>query len=181
MNQIPIIDLSLFNNNDIESKQKIVNQIYQACHEIGFIYVKNHNLPNNLINQVFDYSEYLFNQPLEVKQKTAQSDEFSNQGYVGIERERLSPENPGDLKEAFNISNFTTFDNSSNSLYLNPVIPQFYKTCSQIANNILKAFSLALELPENFFTTNHNQQNHTLRLLHYPALQQQPKPGQIRE
>lgn len=71
MNQIPIIDLSLFNNNDIESKQKIVNQIYQACHEIGFIYVKNHNLPNNLINQVFDYSEYLFNQPLEVKQKTA--------------------------------------------------------------------------------------------------------------
>lgn len=85
------------------------------------------------------------------------------------------------MKEAFNINNLTTFENSSNSLYLNPVIPRFYKTCCQIANHILKAFSLALELPENFFTTNHNQQNHTLRLLHYPALQQQPKPGQIRE
>jgi len=180
MSQIPIIDLSLFSNGDIESKQNIVNQIYQACHEIGFIYITNYNLSSKLINQVFDYSKYLFSQPLKVKQKMAWSDEFNNQGYVGIERERLNPDNPGDLKEAFNISNLTTFDNSSNPLYLNPVIPRFYKTCSQIANNILKAFSLALELPEDFFTINHNQQNHTLRLLHYPALQQPPKPGQIR-
>ncbi|MEL6460135.1 MAG: 2OG-Fe(II) oxygenase family protein [Cyanobacteria bacterium J06621_15] len=177
MSKIPIIDLSLIHNNDIESKQKIAKQIYQACHEIGFIYIKNNNLSNILLNQVFDYSKYLFNQPLEVKQKMAWSDEFSNQGYIEIERESLNPDNPGDLKEAFNIANF---DNLPTSLYISPAIINFYKACTEIANNILKAFSLALELPEDFFTTNHNQQNHTLRLLHYPALQQQPKPGQIR-
>lgn len=180
MNQIPIIDLSLIDNNDIESKQIIAKKIYQACHEIGFIYIKNYNLSAKLIEQVFDYSKYLFDLPLDVKQNMAWSDEFSNQGYVGIERERLSPNNPGDLKEAFNITNLTTFENSPNYLHLNPIILRFYKTCSQIANNILRAFSLALELPEDFFIINHNQQNHTLRLLHYPALQQQAKPGQIR-
>ncbi len=37
-----------------------------------------------------------------------------------------------------------------------------------------------MELPEDFFTTRHNQQNHTLRLLHYPPLQTSPKPGQVR-
>ncbi|MCJ8280752.1 MAG: isopenicillin N synthase family oxygenase [Rivularia sp. ALOHA_DT_140] len=177
MNKIPIIDLSLFQNDKIKSKQEIVKQIYQACSEIGFIYIKNYNLSANLIQQVFDYSKYLFDLPLEVKQNMAWSDEFSNQGYVGIERERLNPEYPGDLKEAFNI---VRLENFPTSLYLSPAIPNFYKACTEVANNILKALSLALELPENFFITNHNQNNHTLRILHYPALQQQPKPNQIR-
>ena len=158
MNKIPIIDLSLFQNGDIESKQKIAKQIYQTCHEIGFIYVKNYNLSPKLIEQVFDYSKYLFDLPLEVKQNMAWRDEFSNQGYVGIERERLNPDNPGDLKEAFNI---VRLDNSPTALYLPPAIPNFYKACAETANTILEAFSLALELPEDFFTTNHNQQNHT--------------------
>lgn len=177
MSQIPIIDLSLFRSDNIETKQNIVKQIYQACHEIGFIYIANSGISSKLIEQVFKYSKYLFDLPLETKQKMAWSDEFSNQGYVGIERERLNPENPGDLKEAFNI---VKLDNFPTSLYLSPAIPAFYKACTKVANSILQAFSLALELPEYFFTNNHNQQNHTLRLLHYPALQQPPKNGQIR-
>ncbi|BAY86195.1 2OG-Fe(II) oxygenase [Calothrix parasitica NIES-267] len=177
MTQIPIIDLSLIHNKDINSKQKIGKQIYQACHEIGFIYIKKYNLSSTLIDQVFDYSKYLFDLPLDVKQNMAWSDEFSNQGYVGIERERLNPNNPGDLKEAFNV---VGLDNLPTSLFISPAIPIFYQACSEVANIILTAFSLALELPEDFFTINHNQKNHTLRLLHYPALQQQPKPGQIR-
>ncbi|MBV6624615.1 MAG: isopenicillin N synthase family oxygenase [Rivularia sp. (in: Bacteria)] len=177
MSKIPIIDLSLFNNGDIDEKQNVVKQIYQVCHEIGFIYIKNYNISPKLTEQVFEYSQYLFNLSLEAKQKMAWSDEFSNQGYVGIERERLNPDNPGDLKEAFNIFRF---DNFPTSLYLAPAIPSFYEACTEVANNILAAFSLALKLPEDFFTKNHNQQNHTLRLLHYPALRQSPKIGQIR-
>ena len=177
MHEIPIIDLLLFSNGDIKSKQEIVKQIYQACHEIGFIYIKNYNISPSLIEQIFEYSKYLFDFPLEVKQNMAWSDEFSNQGYVGIERERLNPENPGDLKEAFNIVRLDSFPTS---LYIAPAIPSFYKASTEAANTILEAFSLALELPLHFFTINHNQQNHTLRLLHYPALQQPPKTGQIR-
>ncbi|AFY58940.1 dioxygenase, isopenicillin N synthase [Rivularia sp. PCC 7116] len=177
MSQIPIIDFSLFNKGDISEKQNVVKQIYQACHEIGFIYIANSGISPILLKQVFEYSKYLFNLPLEVKQNTAWRDEFSNQGYVGIERERLNPDYPGDLKEAFNIFRF---DNFPTSLYLSPAIPSFYKACTEIANNVLAAFSLALKLPEDFFSINHNQQNHTLRLLHYPPLRQLPKIGQIR-
>ncbi|MEO1428939.1 MAG: 2-oxoglutarate and iron-dependent oxygenase domain-containing protein [Cyanobacteria bacterium J06633_8] len=177
MLKIPIIDLSLFNKGDIDEKENVVKQIYQACHEIGFIYIANSGISPILIEQVFEYNQYLFDLPLEVKQKMAWSDEFSNQGYVGIERERLNPDNPGDLKEAFNIFRF---DNFPTYLYLAPAIPSFYKACTEVANNILAAFSLALKLPEDFFSINHNQQNHTLRLLHYPPLQELPKIGQIR-
>ncbi|MBN3882611.1 MULTISPECIES: isopenicillin N synthase family dioxygenase [unclassified Nostoc] len=170
---IPVIDLTAFTNGNATTRQAVVKQIYQACHEIGFMHLENSGISKNLINQVFTHSKSFFNLPLEVKQKQAWSDELSNTGYVGIERERLNPNKPGDLKEALNI-------NKQVAIKIDASIVTFYDSCTELANTILQAFALALELPENYFTTRHNQQNHTLRLLHYPPLQTPPKAGQVR-
>jgi isopenicillin N synthase-like dioxygenase len=59
-------------------------------------------------------------------------------------------------------------------------ILSFWAACVEVTNTILKTFALALELPEDFFILNHHEQAHTLRLLHYPPLQQSPKTGQVR-
>ena len=185
MVKIPVIDFSLFINGNATTRQTIIQQIYQACHEIGFMYLKNTNISHDLIKQVLEQSKDFFDLPLTVKQQVAWSHEFSNQGYVGIERERLNPNNPGDLKEAFNINTKVTDKLSpksavSDSPAKNPDILTFYEACTELANKVLQAFALALELPEDFFATNHNQQNHTLRLLHYPPLSQPPKLKQVR-
>ncbi|RCJ34170.1 2OG-Fe(II) oxygenase, partial [Nostoc sp. ATCC 53789] len=155
------------------NRQAVVKQIYQACHEIGFIYLQNSGISKDLIEQVFSYNQSFFKQPLEVKQKLAWSDEFCNTGYVALERERLDPNKPGDLKEAFNV-------NKEGTVRMDASIVAFYESCTKLANTILQIFALALELPEDFLTTKHNQYNHTLRLLHYPPLQTPPKPGQVR-
>jgi isopenicillin N synthase-like dioxygenase len=179
--KIPVIDFSLFSNGNQAEKQTVIKEIYQACHQIGFMYLQNHFIPEDLIEQVFTKSKNFFDLPLEAKQKLAWSNEISNQGYVGMERERLNPEQPGDLKEAFNIGRqeekrYTSAPvPSSQSL-----LPNFYNTCTQLANKVLQAFAIALELPEDFFTTNHSEKHHTLRLLHYPPLQQAALPGQVR-
>ncbi|MBW4612876.1 MAG: isopenicillin N synthase family oxygenase [Desmonostoc vinosum HA7617-LM4] len=175
---IPLIDFSPF-TKDTRTKQTVVKQIYQACHQIGFMYLQNPRISQNLTDQVFAQSKSFFNLPLEIKQKLAWNNEFSNIGYVGIERERLNPNNPGDLKEAFNIGKIR-YISLANSLANNPDLLTFYETCTELANTVLQAFALALELREDFFTIKHNQQNHTLRLLHYPPLQTPPKPGQVR-
>jgi isopenicillin N synthase-like dioxygenase len=169
---IPIIDLAAF-SQDNTTKPTVVKEIYQACHEIGFMYLQNHGISQELIEQVFTQSQSFFNLPLAVKQQLAWSDEFSNTGYVGIERERLNPKQPGDLKEALNIGkqmkNLPEFTSLA-----------FYDACTKLANTVLQAFALALELPEDFFTYRHTQENHTLRSLHYPPLPTTPKPGQLR-
>ena len=170
---IPIIDLTAFTDGDTITRQNIIKQIYQACHEIGFMYLQNSGVSKYLIKQVFSYSKSFFNLPLEVKQKQAWSDEFNNTGYVGLERERLDPNKPGDLKEAFNV-------NKQAAMEIDASILAFYDSCTELANTVLQAYALALELPEDFFITRHNQQNHTLRLLHYPPLQTPPKSGQVR-
>ncbi|MBP5974251.1 isopenicillin N synthase family oxygenase [Brasilonema sp. CT11] len=184
MLEIPVIDLSAFTTGKATAKQTIVQQIYQACYEIGFMYLKNTNISHNLINQVLKQSKDFFDLPLTLKQQLAWTDEFSNQGYVGFERERLNPNNPGDLKEAFNIGKQKLTDialtDKLSSPAKNPHILNFYQACTELANKVLQAIALALELPEDFFATNHNQQNHTLRLLHYPSLSQPPKLQQVR-
>ncbi|ARV60918.1 2OG-Fe(II) oxygenase [Nostocales cyanobacterium HT-58-2] len=191
MFKIPVIDFSLFTNGHTTARQSVIQQIYQACHEVGFMYLKNTGMSKDLMNKLFKQSKDFFELPLELKQQLAWSDEFNNQGYVGFERERLNPNNPGDLKEAFNIgkqkvTNKDVLDKLSTNFAAsvspaqNSDILTFYEACTKLANKVLQAFALALQLPEDFFATNHNQQNHTLRLLHYPSLSQPPKPGQVR-
>ncbi|RCJ31313.1 2OG-Fe(II) oxygenase [Nostoc minutum NIES-26] len=179
---IPIIDLAAFSNGDAVTRQRVVKQVYQACHEIGFMYLQNPGISKDLVQQVFALNKSFFNLPLTVKQQLAWSNEFSNTGYVGIERESLDSNKPGDLKEAFNVSKaeLTCPTVSSISPAKNPKIFTFFQACTEIANKVLQAFALALELPEDFFTTRHNRQHHTLRSLHYPPLQTLAKPGQVR-
>ncbi len=235
MVEIPVIDFSLFSNGNVTAKQAVVEQIYQACHEIGFMYLKKTGISIDKIVSVLIQSKYFFNLPLEVKQQQAWSNEFSNQGYVGIERERLDPNKPGDFKEAFNIGKQGATDSATDSATdeiadvtdsatdeiadvtdsatdeiadvtdelsvgltdqisatsvttsvasvspaSDPCILAFYEACSEVANRVLQAFALALQLPCDFFATRHDRQNHTLRLLHYPPLLQPPKLGQVR-
>jgi isopenicillin N synthase-like dioxygenase len=193
--QIPIIDFEPFINDRESARQTVVEQIYQACHKIGFMYLKNSGISQNLIDQLFIQAKQFFNLPYEVKQQLAWSDEFSNRGYVGIERERLDPDKPGDLKEAFNVGkegdkgdkeelkasqSSLSVPFSAVSLAKDPCILAFWNASTAAADRILQAFALALQLPEDFFSSRHDQQNHTLRLLHYPPLQKLPKPGQVR-
>jgi len=169
---IPVIDFSVFTNGDATARQTVVDQIYQACHQIGFMYLDNTGISIDVLKKVFTQSKYFFNLPLAMKQQLAWSNEFSNQGYIGIEREHLDPNKPGDLKEAFNVGKQKATED--------PCIVAFYQACTEVANRVLQAFALALQLPFDFFATRHDRQNHTLRLLHYPPLQQPPKLGQVR-
>lgn len=171
MIEIPLIDISTFLKGNPITRQSIAKHIYQACHEIGFMYLQNPGISKELVEQVFTQSKSFFDLPLGMKQQLSWSDKFSNTGYVGLERERLNPHKPGDLKEAFNIGK------QANT---HPSILALYEACTELTNTTLQAFALALELPTDFFVTRHNQQNHTLRLLHYPPLQTTPQPGQVR-
>jgi isopenicillin N synthase-like dioxygenase len=166
MANIQVIDFSLFTQGNLQDKQAVIPQIYQACHQTGFMYLQNIDIPPKLINRVFEQNKSFFNLPLETKQQFAWDNELSNQGYVGIGRENLNPLQPGDLKEAFNITNW---ENSHIPNVFDAAIAEFYQACTKLANQILAAIALSLELPLDFFTNHHNQHHHTMRSLCYPV------------
>ncbi|WP_199197203.1 isopenicillin N synthase family oxygenase [Chroococcidiopsis sp. CCALA 051] len=178
--QIPIIDLQTFVNGDESERQAVVDRVYQACHEIGFLYIKNSGISSHLIQQLFMHSQHFFNLSFETKTQIAWLDESHNSGYVSIERERLDPKQPGDLKEALNLNLKSINQHLEFRTEFRSCVVNFWEACVQVTNTVLQTFTLALQIPEDFFIANHNAQAHTLRLLHYPPLQQPPKLGQVR-
>lgn len=190
--EIPLIDFTPFVENDPEGKQRVAQEIYHACHEVGFLYLTHHGIQSNFITDIFKQSQQFFSLPLEEKNKIAWSSEFSNRGYVGIERERLDETNPGDLKEAFNVGKEVSPEEAgaNATLLLNQWPPRqeefrqtvkmFFEQCAAAAARVFQAFAIALDMPESFLVDKHQSHNYTLRLLHYPPLNGVPKPGQIR-
>lgn len=195
---IPVIDFHPFIHGSADEQNAVAEQIYRACHEIGFMYLKNLDLSSKSIEKMFHQSQHFFNLPQSVKNQIAWSDEFSNRGYAGIERERLAHNKPGDWKEAFNVgAEDVNFDNqpSANSAQEDPyrankwppredsfrqTTLQFYQDATEVAEQLCHAFAIALNLPESFFLDNHDRHHHTLRLLHYPPITKAPQPEQQR-
>ena len=188
-----MIDFSAFLSNRSDEKQAVAQSIYRACHDIGFMYLKNHGISQDAIAQVFEQSQQFFALPLTEKQATAWSSETKNRGYVGLERERLDETKPGDLKEAFNVGREVSSDELSDDWQALAVnqwpkeqddfkasVSEFFEVCAEAAERIFRAFAIALQMPETYIADRHQSRGYTLRLLHYPPMKMVPKPGQIR-
>ncbi len=191
LDSIPVIDFESFAKGCVSDRQKVAQEIYSACREVGFMYLKNHGVSKASVERIFQQSQKFFALPLETKQQLAWSSEFSNRGYVGIKRERLNPERPGDAKECFNVGKEGATTDAINSALTQNLWPpddkefrkavlEFFDICTDIANQVFCAFALSLNLPDSFIVDRHRDQEHTLRLLHYPPMLQLPEPGQIR-
>lgn len=190
---LPTIDFAAFAQGTSSTRQAIAEQLYQACQSVGFFYCRNLGISPPLIQQAFAQSQLFFDLPQTVKDVVAWSHGESNRGYVGLGRESLNPQQPGDLKEAFNVGQEVPQIASSDASVVTPqnqwpagqdsfqkTTLQFYQACSSAVETLFEAFALALQLPHNFFCDRHLQQDYTLRLLHYPPLIDAPVTAQIR-
>lgn len=174
---LPVISFAAFASGDQLAKQRVAQQIAQACQTYGFFYLDQHGLSSDQIAQAFSQAKNFFDQPLAVK-KQMQRQPQTNCGYVSLQSERLNPNRPGDLKEALNVGIETQWLPELSSVQA--VIEPFYQACiAQVALPLLEALALALELPESFFVERHGQ-NFFLRLLHYPPLLRSPDANQLR-
>lgn len=52
---IPIIDFELLRSGCPDDARKTGREVYEAFRDIGFAYIKNHGLPQELINQAFEW------------------------------------------------------------------------------------------------------------------------------
>jgi isopenicillin N synthase-like dioxygenase len=57
---IPVIDLSCYREGSLDTKNT-ANSIREACKSVGFFYIKNHGVPEELINSIFQNSKKFFN------------------------------------------------------------------------------------------------------------------------
>nr|XP_034332154.1 UPF0676 protein C1494.01-like isoform X2 [Crassostrea gigas] len=183
MTVIPVIDLAPYSlsvpADHVDSKvlQGIADELCKAFTTVGFVYLKNHGIPQNIVEEVFSTSKTFFEKPVEVKQEYARPVD-ANHGWVSLEREKLNPERPAaDLKEAYNM---TVVDDQ----HLMPVdiIPNFYDvfkslftSAQELGNRVLDLMSIGLNIDRSFLRDCHKNvgkkdNQTTLRSLYYPRI-----------
>lgn len=74
---LPIIDLEAFcsssaessSTSSIEKRLKTGKQLVSACHDVGFVYIKNHGVPEDELSRAFDVSKKWFDLSTDQKMK----------------------------------------------------------------------------------------------------------------
>ena len=175
INEIPTINIqSLFEEENEENNELLINEIRHACKEYGFFYIQNHNVDPDLIGQFRQVTENFFKLPKEKKYLIKRTRENSR-GYFDDELTK----NIVDWKEGFD---FGAQDGSlekhgidghnqwpTEPIEFEAIMRKWFATMQKLSKLLLKVIAKSLDWNENIFAP-YFDSNHTslMRLNYYP-------------
>ncbi len=186
MKNIPSVDLTDFLSDDVERKQKFVNEIGKAYEEIGFVALKGHFLSDELVTNLYSEIKKFFALPVATKRKYEIEGIGGQRGYVSFGKESAKGKKEGDLKEFWHFGQYVEDNPSLEAEYPKNVhveeLPEFnsvgketYKMLEKTGVYVLRALALFLDLDEHYFDKYAKNGNSILRPIHYPPITSEPK------
>jgi isopenicillin N synthase-like dioxygenase len=98
---IPSVDLAEFLSGDPVRKAAFVQELGKAYEEVGFVAVKNHGVPDELIADLYKYVQEFFSLPSDQKRKYEIPGLAGQRGYTSFGKEHAKGSDAPDLKEFF--------------------------------------------------------------------------------
>lgn len=181
---IPVIDIApLLDGSD---PQKVADEIRRALANAGFMYVKNHGIPQAVADEAFAQTKAFFDLPLEEKMKLHIGHSgTAMRGYIETFGENTDPEKTKDLKECFDLGPETPAAETP-FFGANPwpeTMPEFRKAIygyheamKRLALQMMRGIALSLGLAPDFFEPKMQNPISIQRLVHYP-----PQRGKVDE
>ena len=178
---IPSVDLSDFLSGDSNRKNKFVAELGKAYSEIGFVALKNHQIPNELIDDLYAKNKAFFELPKSTKKKYEIEGLSGQRGYTSFGKEHAKGMTEGDLKEFWHFGQFVEDDEARKATYpenievaeVNGYLEtgkNAYQTFENTGMEMLRAIALYLEIDENYFDQYVHNGNSILRPIHYPPV-----------
>jgi isopenicillin N synthase-like dioxygenase len=183
---IPVVDLADFVNGNPEQKAAFVQKLGQAYEDVGFVAVKNHGIPAELIADLYKYVQQFFSLPSDKKKKFEIPELAGQRGYTSFGKEHAKGSEAPDLKEFFQYGQVVPVDHILKSAYPDNVkvddIPGFnetffkgYRAFEKSGKSLLQAIALYLNFDENYFDDFVEEGNSIVRSIHYPPITSEPK------
>ena len=183
---IPIVDLNDFTQGNQQQKADFVATLGKAYEDVGFVAVKNHGIPDELISDLYAYVQQFFSLSTEEKQSYERKDLAGQRGFTSFGREHAKGSDAPDLKEFFQYGQEVIDGDAVKSSYPDNVtvdkIPQFtptlrkaYRAFEKSGASLLQAIAIYLGLDEHYFDEYVHNGNSILRAIHYPPITQEPQ------
>lgn len=173
--EVPIIDLSgLF--GDLQSRQALAATIREAAENTGFFYIKNHGIPGHVIDAALSQGKAFFAQPEGKKREVSTSKSRFFNGWTEKHGSKISPTESRDFREGFAWrydprydpepkggadvpeairpwirGEEFVWDGTSHLPGFKADLIAYWQACLQLARRMIRAFALALDLPEAYF------------------------------
>ena len=175
---IPRLDLNDYIKGTPEQKRRFSEDIGKAYNETGFVTIANHGMTPELMEELYAEVKKFFTLPDEQKLKYEKPELAGQRGYTSKGKERAKDSKTPDLKEFWQSGQVVEDGDTVKDEYPDNVIveelPRFnevtrevYKRLEYAGKHLLRAISLYLELPENYFDDKVNNGNSILRAIHY--------------
>jgi isopenicillin N synthase-like dioxygenase len=182
---VPLIDFSGFLEGTPAGKAHVAAALRDACINVGFFYIANHGVPQELVDAMFALQPRLFDLAVEDKMRWHVKKSPQLLGYIAMRDENADPAKGkgGDLHEAYDFvpedarvaQGFLAGDfRMAGNLW--PDVPGFKDLADRygiemrlLARRLFTAFALALNLPEDCFSKVASSPMVLIRMLHYPT------------
>lgn len=198
---IPTIDLAPLRGGNARDKRDVAEAIDAACMDTGFFLVTGHSVPAELIQSTRQHAIEFFALPEAEKMKVQRPPAKISRGYNWLGDRSVAysmgQAAPPDIQEAFAFGPEATaaltakVDKTSALMYAPNIWPDrpvgfkaamlaYRDAMSEVASDVLRAMALALDTDESYFVDKFNREASTTRIIRYPAVRQEPLPGQLR-
>ncbi|MDG2455843.1 MAG: 2-oxoglutarate and iron-dependent oxygenase domain-containing protein [Bacteroidia bacterium] len=180
------LNLNDFKNGNPTTKQKFVQELGDAYERIGFVAIYNHQLSNELTENLYAYTKEFYALPLETKMKYHIAGIAGQRGFTSWGTEHSKDSKVGDLKEFYHFGQTipthlqTTYDYHKNVQV--DEVPGFneyglkaYAALQETGKYMLRAIALYLDLEETYFDDYIAYGNSILRPIHYGPIKDAPK------
>ncbi len=181
---VPMVDLGLLQARDADSRRALGRAVYDACSGPGFFYIHNHLFPESVISRARAAMARFFALPLEQKMENHYLDWPNHRGYVPLEGINADHSlKGGDRSEAIEMAQDLQEDDPDYARGLRfygpnnwPATPPDFRwalgtyfDCQlELGRRIYRAFEIALDLPDGYFTEKYTKPLSRLRVCYYP-------------
>jgi isopenicillin N synthase-like dioxygenase len=190
---LPVIDIAGL-AGDFAARRAVAREIGDACRDTGFFYIRNHGVPQPLIDAALASAREFFALPLEQRLAVDKRHSRCNRGYEPIQSQTLEAGTPPDLKEGFYIGTETPADDRrvlAGKFNVGPnqwpsglpgfrqAMNDYFDALLGLSVRLMGALALSLDLDEQYFADFcRPPTSAVLRLLHYPEQPANPKPDE---
>jgi len=174
--EVPVVDIGSLVRG-AGSEARTVDTIARACQDVGFMYVRNHNVPASALNRLIEQARRFFALPTPDKMSVAVENSPHFRGYLPLEYTGNEGEKGKNLQEGFMIMHERPLDafpmHGPNQWpralpSLRSAMWDYFTAMENLAAPLLHGFALALGLKRDFFDGFHRRPMNVLKLNHYP-------------
>ena len=188
---IPVIDIGAMLGDDDAAKSETAAKVREAATNVGFFYVKNHGVPEDVTETAKATAERFYALPEDIKNRYDVMKTKRHKGYVPVGGLSADP-SIVDLQEGYEIGLELPEDDpdyrEGNALLGPNVWPEelpefqtdiyrYFEESMELGKRLYRLFALATAMPEDYFDPMVTKPCAQLRILYYPETD--PKDAKI--